>query len=130
MNETQIAALYTLLFVIIIVAGILLIWFLILTGIWWPIKKKDEHNKQMEEERKELQEIQVAKGVEWDKYKEQSDELDKLRKAYFHTKGLNDQAKEETAKLQNEKDKLVTRVRELNKSLKQAEGGSSENTKK
>ena len=115
MTEAQLSGLWTLLYFVLIFGGILLIYFLVWTAIWHPIKKKDDHEKKLSEERKELQEIQVAKGVEWDKYKEQQNEIDRLRKSYFHLKETAEKEKEQIAKLKVDKDNLINHLKELKK---------------
>lgn len=124
MTEAQLSGLWTLLYFVLIFGGILLIYFLVWTAIWHPIKKKDDHEKKLKEERKELQEIQVAKGVEWDKYKEQQNEIDRLRKSYFQLKENAEKEKEQIAKLKVDKDNLVSHLKELKKDK------SSDNPKK
>lgn len=118
MTESQISGLWTLLYFVLIFAGILLIYFLVWTAIWHPIKKKDDHEKKLKEERKELQEIQVAKGVEWDKYKEQQNELDRLRKSYFQLKDTTAKEKEQIAKLKVDKENILSHLNELKKQNK------------
>lgn len=115
MTEAQISGLWTLLYFVLIFGGILLIYFLVWTAIWYPIKRKDEHEKKINEERKELQEIQVAKGVEWDKYKEQQNEIDRLRKSYFQLKDTASKEKEKLAQLKVDKDNLQTHIKQLKK---------------
>lgn len=118
MTEAQISGLWTLLYFVLIFGGILLIYFLVWTAIWHPIKKKDDHEKKLKEERKELQEIQVAKGVEWDKYKEQQNELDRLRKSYFQLKDTAAKEKEQIAKLKVDKENILSHLNELKKQNK------------
>lgn len=130
MTAGQIRNLWTLFYILIMATGILLIWFVAMTGIWHPIKKKDEHEKKIAEEKKELHEIQRAKGLEWDKYKEQQDELDRLRKAYFQLKERSDKEKEEYNNLQIEKDKLVVSVRALKKQVTEHSEKPSEKPEK
>ncbi len=115
MTEAQISGLWTLLYFVLIFGGILLIYFLVWTAIWHPIKKKDDHEKKLSEERKELQEIQVAKGVEWDKYKEQQNEIDRLRKSYFQLKETAEKEKEQIAKLKVDKENILSHLNELKK---------------
>lgn len=130
MSEAQISGLWTLLYVILTTGGILLIYFLIWTGLWHPIKKKDKHIKELEDTKKELYEIQREKGIEWDRYKEQQDELDRLRKAYFQLKDDTTKMKEERAKLKVDRDNLVTHIRELKKQVPGDQKAASEKTEK
>lgn len=122
MNDSQIQLIMTFLTILLIVGIIYLIWALIWRALYHPIKLKDELLKEREDARKELLEIQAAKAVEWDKYKDLEDENNKLRKSYFQAKADLDSLKENVAKLQVDKDNLIS----YNRQMKSAK----ENTKK
>lgn len=78
--------------------------------VWWalfiPIRKKQSLDKELEEQRKELDMILIQKGVEWESYTKKSEELEKVRKALLETKQKYDELKEENAKLEADKIKL------------------------
>src|SRR5690554_1322018 len=101
--------------VLLIVVIIAAIWFVFWTAIKYPINMKDTILKERDDARQELLEIQAAKGVEWDKYKELEEENDKLRKAYFSTKEKVESLNSEVAKLKVDKDNLVNYNNELKK---------------
>lgn len=98
-----------------IVIIIYLIWAIVWRALYLPIQKKDELLKEREEARNDLLEIQAAKSIEWDKYKELQDEIDKLRKIHFKDKEATEKLKEEVAKLQVDKEKILA----YNKKLKE-----------
>lgn len=125
MNESLLNTFFNLLVVLAIVVVIFGIWFVIWSMIRYPIKMKDDILKERDEARKELTEIQAAKGVEWDQYKQQQDELNKVRKSYFKTKDDLDKLREELAKESIEKQRIVDKNRELKK-----ENAKLEKTKK
>lgn len=97
-----------------IVILIYLIWAVIWRALFLPIKQKDELLKEREAAKEDLLQIQAAKAVEWDKYKELQEETDKLRKAHFSEKERNEKLREDNAKLQVHNDNLKT----INKQLK------------
>lgn len=101
--------------VLLIVVIIAAIWFVFWTAIKYPINMKDTILKERDDARQELLEIQAAKGVEWDKYKELEEENDKLRKAYFSTKEKVESLNSEVAKLKVDKDNLMNYNNELKK---------------
>lgn len=78
--------------------------------VWWalfiPIRKKQSLDKELEEQRKELEQIQIQKGVEWDSYKDMQNQLNALRKEYLQNKNKLEEYKEENAKLEADKIKL------------------------
>lgn len=121
MNESLLNTLFNLIIVLVIFAVLFGIWFVFWSMIRHPIKLKDDILKERDEARKDLLEIQAAKGVEWDQYTKLKDENDKMRKAYFQTKNDVDKLKEELAKEKVEKGKLVDVNRELKKDLKKAD---------
>lgn len=118
MNEKLLVTLFNMLLVLGIVVILFGIWFVIWSMIRHPIRMKDDILKERDEARKDLVQIQAAKGVEWDEYKNLKDEQDKLRKAYFQTKQDLDNLKEEYAKQLVQKDKLIDINRELKKQKK------------
>jgi|SRR5690625_350919 len=118
MNEKLLVTLFNMLLVLGIVVILFGIWFVIWSMIRHPIRMKDDILKERDEARKDLVEIQAAKGVEWDEYKNLKEEQDKLRKAYFQTKQDLDNLKEEYAKQLVQKDKLIDINRELKKQKK------------
>ena len=115
----MISILLQFLLLLVVVLGIMfllyLIWWMFWNIILLPIRKKDDIIKERDEAKIELQQIQAQKAIEWDKYKEIVDELDKLRKSYFSQKESNEKLKEENAKLQADKDKIVSYNKELKK---------------
>lgn len=115
MNPAIWSLILNLLGVLLIVAIIAAIWFVFWTAIKYPINMKDAILKKRDDARLELLEIQAAKGVEWDKYKELEEENDKLRKAYFSTKEKVESLNSEVAKLKVDKDNLVNYNNELKK---------------
>lgn len=115
MNPAIWSLILNLLGVLLIVAIIAAIWFVFWTAIKYPINMKDAILKERDDARLELLEIQAAKGVEWDKYKELEEENDKLRKAYFSTKEKVESLNSEVAKLKVDKDNLVNYNNELKK---------------
>lgn len=120
-KDALIATLIVLLLLLAIIVVIAAISFVFWNIVRQPIKMKDDILKERDEAKKEITQIQAAKGVEWDQYKSLTEEVDKLRKAYFKTKDDHDSLKEDIAKLQIQKDKLVAINRELNKEAKQEE---------
>lgn len=118
--NSLLSTLLNLLIVLGIVAVIFGIWFIIWSMIRYPIRMKDDILKERDEASKELVKIQAAKGVEWDRYKALTEDLDKIRKAYFQTKEDLDKAKEEVAKETLAKEKLVALNRELKNTKKEA----------
>lgn len=116
MTPEQIRTLINLGFVALIVVIIVVIWFLIWTAIFIPIRKKDEYLKERDKAKTELLEIQAAKSIEWDKYKELENENDKLRKSYFQIKEDKEKLLEDKAKLEVDKTNLIAFNKELKKS--------------
>lgn len=119
MNAGILSIIMNLLGVLGIVILLGLIWFVVWRSIETPIKMKDDILKEREEAKKDLLQIQAAKSVEWDKYKQLEEENDKLRKAYFKNKDDLDKVKEELASVTIEKEKLVNINRKLKKSQPQ-----------
>lgn len=117
MNEQLLNTLINTVIVLGIVVVIFGIWFVIWSIIRHPIRMKDAILKERDEARKELTQIQAAKGVEWDKYKEVQLEAEKMRKAYFQTKDDLDKLKSDLAKEQINKESLVTKIKELKKQM-------------
>ncbi len=117
MNEQLLNTLINTVIVLGIVVVIFGIWFVIWSIIRHPIRMKDAIIKERDEARKELTQIQAAKGVEWDKYKEVQLEAEKMRKAYFQTKDDLDKLKSELAKEQINKESLATKIKELKKQM-------------
>lgn len=115
MNPAIWSLILSLLGVLLIVAIIAAIWFVFWTAIKYPINMKDAILKERDDARLELLEIQAAKGVEWDKYKQLEEELDKVRKAYFGTKEKVESMNSEIAKLKIDKDNLINYNNELKK---------------
>lgn len=96
-----------------------LIWWMFWNIILLPIRKKDAIIKERDDAKIELQQIQAQKAIEWDKYKELVDELDKLRKSYFSQKETNDKLKEENAKLGVDKENLKASIQVMKKQSKE-----------
>lgn len=119
MNENLLNILFNLLFILGIVIVIFGIWFVVWSMIRYPIKMKDAILRERDEARKELTEIQAAKGVEWDQYKKLFDDSDRLRKAFYQTQQDLTNIREELAKEQLQKEKLVAKNRELVKEIKE-----------
>lgn len=117
MNDKLLVTLINMLITLGITVVLFGIWFVIWSIIRLPIKMKDAIIKEREEASKELVQIQAAKGVEWDNYKKIQEESDKLRKAYFQIKTDHDNLKETLTKEEINKEKLVLKIRELNKEL-------------
>jgi len=117
MNEQLLNTLINTVIVLGIVVVIFGIWFVIWSIIRHPIRMKDAILKERDEARKELTQIQAAKGVEWDKYKEVQLEAEKMRKAYFQTKDDLDKLKSDLAKEQINKESLATKIKELKKQM-------------
>lgn len=115
MHDQLLNNIFNMLGVLAIVAIIAVIWFLIWTALRVPIKMKDDIFKEREQAQYDLLEIQAAKGVEWENYKELQEEIDKLRKAYFKEKETTDKLKEEKAKLLVDKENLTKYNQELKK---------------
>lgn len=99
--------LYYLIFIGIVAAGLIVI-FLTFRYI---VKMKDDILKEREEAKTELLEIQAAKSIEWDKYKELQDNLTKLQTNYVRLKTELETLKEEKAKLSIDKDNLKTALK-------------------
>ena len=117
MNEQLLNTLINTVIVLGIVVVIFGIWFVLWSIIRHPIRMKDAILKERDEARKELTQIQAAKGVEWDKYKEVQLEAEKMRKAYFQTKDDLDKLKSDLAKEQINKESLATKIKELKKQM-------------
>lgn len=126
MNAAMIEKIMNMLGVVLIVALIALIWFIIWTALRYPIRMKETILKEREDARQDLLQIQAAKSVEWDKYKELQDETDRLRKAYFGEKDAVEKLKEERIKLQVDKDNLI----KYNQELKKTKEPKASDTKK
>lgn len=120
MTPQQISTLINLGFIALIIVIIIIIWFLIWTAIFIPIRKKDDFIKARDAAQIELLEIQSAKAVEWDKYKELESDNDRLRKAYFQTKDEKEKLQEDIAKLQVDKTNLINFNKELKKSKEES----------
>lgn len=118
MNENLLNTIFNLLLILGIVIVIFGIWFVVWSMIRHPIRMKDAILKERDEARKELLEIQAAKGVEWDQYKKLEEDIDRLRKSYYQTKANLDNVKEELAKETVIKEKLIAKNRELAKEIK------------
>lgn len=110
--------LFNSLIVLAIIIVIACMWFVAWNMIRYPIRMKDTILKEREEARKDLQQIQAAKSVEWDKFKELEDELDRTRKAYFSLKDKQEQTRAEIAKATEEKQKLLASIKELREQQK------------
>lgn len=111
MKEWQIEMLFNMLYYLIfigIVAAGLIVIFLTFRYI---VKMKDDILKEREEAKTELLEIQAAKSIEWDKYKELQDNLTKLQTNYVRLKTELETLKEEKAKLAIDKDNLKTALK-------------------
>lgn len=91
---------------IAVVAAIVIIYALIWYAIFIPIRKKQEYEKELDERKQELQQIQIQKGLEWESYQNMQNQLDAMRKEYFANKKKLEDIKEENAKLEADKMKL------------------------
>lgn len=98
-----------------VVACFVIIYALVWYGIFIPIRKKDEYEKELQDKRHELEQIQIQKGLEWESYKALQDQLDATRKEYFSNKKKLDEIKEENAKLEIDKMKLKETLTVLKK---------------
>lgn len=130
MTPQQISTLINLGFIALIIVIIIIIWFLIWTAIFIPIRKKDDFIKARDAAQIELLEIQSAKSVEWDKYKELESDNDRLRKAYFQTKDEKEKLQEDIAKLQVDKTNLINFNKELKKSKEESSSKEAPEQKK
>lgn len=117
-NENLLNILSAILIILAITIVIYLIWWMIWNMIRIPIRMKDDILEERETARQELYQIQAQKGVEWDRYKEQQDELNNLRKTFFKLKEDTEKIKEEKAKLQLDKENLAQYNKELKKNAK------------
>jgi len=72
--------LYSALIVLAIAIVIFLIVFLFWNAVLYPLKQKDEMDRKLDEQRKELEKLYVLKGQEFDNWKELQDEIDKTNK--------------------------------------------------
>lgn len=113
MVQIWLTRLYITLIVLAIIGAVYLMWALVWRALYYPIQKKDEIEKEREQKRKELLEIQAAISVEWDKYKEVEDERDRLRKAYFNEQERTAKLREQNAKAEEHNIKLTARNKEL-----------------
>ncbi|MDY0210196.1 MAG: hypothetical protein RBQ91_02150 [Acholeplasma sp.] len=95
---------------------IMMIWYIFWAMVFLPINKRNATIKELEEQTQELQKIQAQKGVEWDKYKEIVDEIEKVRKSYLTLKSQHDKLLESSAKLELDKEKLIAKNKELKSS--------------
>ena len=120
MSDNLINMIFNFLGILIIVIIIAAIWFAIWTALRYPVTMKESILKERDDAQRELLEIQAAKSIEWDKYKELEDERDKLRKAYFAEKEQVEKLKEQRTKLAVEKENLIATNKELKKQKKTA----------
>ena len=115
MTTGQIKLLTTLGVIIVALIMIFIIVFIIWRIIEIPIRSRDKIFEERDQARNELQQIQAAKGVEWDKYKELENERDKIRNAYIKEKETHEKLKDDVAKLKVHNDNLSAVNKELKK---------------
>lgn len=108
LNTNLIGTFLTFLIIAVILAAIVFVFW---TAVFIPMQKRDDLKKAREEEQKELDQIKIQKGVEWNRYRDLENELDKLRKSHFSEK-------ERTAKLRIDNDKLKTHNENLQNKMK------------
>jgi uncharacterized membrane protein YhiD involved in acid resistance len=94
---------------------------IIWTMIFIPIKKKDKIQNQRDQAYNELREIQAAKSIEWDKYKELTDEVVKLRDSYVSLQKKYNNKQEEMAKLEVSVENLKAANKEKSDIIKKKE---------
>ena len=123
-----------LLFDMLIVLGVVIVIGLIVFVFWTivliPVKEKKKLDQEVVNQKSELEQIQIQKGVEWDSYKELTDETNKLRLAYIKLKKEYDSKVEEAAKKETSIDNLKAANKELMKNTKPEATKDHETTKK
>ena len=123
-----------LLFDMLIVLGVAIVIGLIVFVFWTivliPVKEKKKLDQEVVDQKSELEQIQIQKGVEWDSYKELVDETNKLRLAYIKLKKEYDSKVEEAAKKESSIDNLKAANKELKKNTKPEATKDPETTKK
>jgi len=123
-----------LLFDMLIVLGVVIVIGLIVFVFWTivliPVKEKKKLDQEVVNQKSELEQIQIQKGVEWDSYKELTDETNKLRLAYIKLKKEYDSKVEEAAKKETSIDNLKAANKELKKNTKPEATKDHETTKK
>lgn len=102
---------------ILILFNVWLIW----TMIFIPIRKKDKIEKKRDEAFHELREIQAEKAIEWDKYKDLTDNLTKLRDQFIALQRKFNTKQEEVAKLETSVENLKAANKEKTTLLKKQE---------
>lgn len=107
-----------------------LIVFVFWTIVLIPVKEKKKLDQEVVNQKSELEQIQIQKGVEWDSYKELTDETNKLRLAYIKLKKEYDSKVEEAAKKETSIDNLKAANKELKKNTKPEATKDHETTKK
>ncbi|VEU83148.1 hypothetical protein [Acholeplasma hippikon] len=100
-----------LIIVVILVSCYALFWW----GLFIPIRKKQALDRELDDKRKELEQIQIQKGVEWESYKDLQNQFEAMRKEYFANKNKLEEIKEENAKLEADKIKLKDTLAALKK---------------
>ncbi|MDY0278126.1 MAG: hypothetical protein RBQ97_08575 [Acholeplasma sp.] len=95
--------------------------FLFWTLVFIPIKKKDKVEKQREQAYNELREIQAEKSIEWDKYKQLTEEVEKLRDSYVGLQKKYNSKQEEVAKLEVSVENLKAANKEKTEIIKKKE---------
>ena len=92
--------------ILIIIAIIAVIIFIIWTALLYPVSKKNDIIKEQKKEEKELEQIKINKGMEWNKYKDLVDETDRIRKALFAEKERKEKLLIENQKLKEHNNNL------------------------
>lgn len=108
LNTNLIGTFITVLIIAIIIAAII---FLFWTVVFIPMQKRDDLQKEREKEQKELDQIKIQKGVEWDRYRDLENQLNKLRKSHFSEKERNVKLREDNAKLKEHNENLNKRMK-------------------
>lgn len=102
---------------------ILFNWWLLWNMIFIPIKKKDKIEKQRDQAYNELREIQAEKSIEWDKYKQLTEELEKMRDSYVSLQKKFNNKQDEFAKLEVSVENLKAANKEKSEIIKKKEKG-------
>lgn len=106
------------LLILLLMIIIYVIWFIFWTAIRVPIKMRDDIFRDREEATKDLEKIRAENMEQWSKFREMTDEIERLRNAYYAEKSKLEKITEEKIKLETDKDNLIRTTKELKKSIK------------
>ena len=118
MNEQLISIIISALLILLIMIISYVIWFIFWTAIRVPIKMRDDIYRDRELATKDLEKIRAENVEQWSKFREMTDEIERLRNAYYAEKSKLEKITEEKIKLETHNDNLIRTTKELKKSIK------------